>query len=143
MPFRFSDDRTALDDALIHTWLSEQTYWAHGRTRELQQRVMDGSRNFGVFDIDSGAQVAYARVITDAATFAWIADVFVAPDWRGRGVSKVLMEGIMAHLEPLALKRIALFTADAHGLYEQFGFTPLEKPESWMTRMSGPPDLTA
>ena len=143
MPFRFSDDRTEMDVALIHTWLSDQTYWARGRTRELQDRVIDGSRNFVVFDETSATQVAYARVITDAATFAWIADVFVAPDWRGRGVSKVLMEGIMAHLEPLALKRIALFTADAHSLYEQFGFTSLERPESWMTRMSGPPDLTA
>jgi GNAT superfamily N-acetyltransferase len=142
MPFRFSDDRSEMDDSLIHTWLSEHTYWAHGRTRELQDRVMQGSRNFGVFDSDSGVQVAYARVITDAATFAWIADVFVAASARGEGVGKLLIAGIMEHLEPLDLKRIALYTADAHSLYERFGFTPLDKPEGWMTRMSGPADLT-
>lgn len=141
MPFRFSDDRSELDAALIHTWLSEQTYWAQGRTRELQDRVMDGSRNFGVFDTTSGAQVAYARVITDGATFAWIADVFVSESVRGQGAGTHLMDGIMAHLEPLALKRISLYTADAHSLYARYGFTPLDNPDGWMTRMSGPADL--
>lgn len=142
MPFRFSDDRTEMDVALIVTWLADESYWARGRTRELHERAMDGSRNFGVFDIVSGAQVAYARVITDGATFGWIADVYVSSHVRGHGVGKLLIEGIMTHLEPLGLKRTALYTADAHGLYERFGFTPLDRPEGWMTRMSGAPDLS-
>jgi len=95
---------------------------------------MAGSRNYGVFDVTSGTQVAYARAITDGATFAWIADVFVARGARGRGAGKLIMAGIIGDLEPLGLKRIALFTEDAHGLYEQFGFEPLSDPESWMLR---------
>ena len=95
---------------------------------------MAGSRNYGVFDRDSGQQLAYARAITDGATFAWIADVFVDPAARGRGVGIRIMEGIINDLEPLGLKRTALFTEDAHGLYEKFGFQQLTDPESWMLR---------
>ena len=141
MSFRFSTDRSEMDAPRIHSWLSDESYWARGRTRELHERAMDGSRNFGVFD-DAGTQVAYARVITDGATFAWIADVWVDASVRGEGVGKLLMAGIMDALEPLHLKRTALYTADAHGLYEHFGFTALDKPEGWMTRMTGPADRT-
>lgn len=95
---------------------------------------MAGSRNYGVFDAETGDQLAYARVITDGATFAWIADVFVDPTARGRGVGKRIMAGIMDDLEPLGLKRTALFTDDAHGLYTQFGFRALDTPDSWMLR---------
>ncbi|MCU1526670.1 MAG: GCN5-related N-acetyltransferase [Frondihabitans sp.] len=95
---------------------------------------MAGSRNYGVYDTDGGQQLGYARVITDTVTFAWVADVFVAPAARGRGVGVRLMEGVLLDLEPLGLKRIALFTADAHGLYEKFGFRRLTDPESWMLR---------
>jgi len=95
---------------------------------------MSGSRNYGVFDAESGRQLGYARAITDGATFAWIADVFVDPAARGRGVGKRIMGGIIDDLKPLGLKRTALFTEDAQGLYEQFGFEQLKDAQSWMLR---------
>jgi GNAT superfamily N-acetyltransferase len=130
----FSADRSAMDVDRIHRWLAEESYWARGRTREAHDAAMAGSRNYGVFDGDSGEQLGYARAITDGATFAWIADVFVDPATRGRGVGKRIMQGIVDDLEPLGLKRTALFTADAHGLYEQFGFQRIADPQSWMLR---------
>ena len=133
MSLRFSADPAEMDRARIHSWLSTESYWAEGRTREKQDRAMDGSRNFGIFDA-AGEQVAYARVITDGATFAWLCDVFVSEGVRGRGVGVQLIEGVVAHLEPLGLGRIMLATADAHGLYARFGFAPLDKPDLWMAR---------
>ena len=133
MSLRFSADPAEMDRARIHSWLSTESYWAEGRTREKQDRAMDGSRNFGMFDA-AGEQVAYARVITDGATFAWLCDVFVSEVVRGRGVGVQLIEGVVAHLEPLGLGRIMLATADAHGLYARFGFAPLDKPDLWMAR---------
>lgn len=130
--FRFSTDPSDIDRALVHRWLSQQSYWALGRARDVQDRAIDGSRNYAVVDAETGAQVAYARVVTDGATFAWLCDVFVSPDVRGNGVGVALIEGVIADLEPLDLRRIALATADAHGLYEKFGFAPLAQPERWM-----------
>lgn len=83
----------------------------------------------------SGEQVAYARVITDGVTFAWLCDVFVAPEVRGVGVGKILMSGVIADLEPWGLRRTLLATADAHGLYEQYGFSELPVPSQFMARM--------
>ncbi|MFZ6992065.1 GNAT family N-acetyltransferase [Curtobacterium sp. RRHDQ66] len=134
---RFSDDPADLDFERVHRWLSEQSYWARGRTREQQRAAMAGSRVFGVFDDASGVQLGYARVITDGATFGWLADVFVDPDARGRGVGIALVEGITTSLAPLGLKRIVLYTADAHGLYEKSGFRPVPDPENWMV-LPGP-----
>jgi GNAT superfamily N-acetyltransferase len=139
----FTSDPSRIDVDTVHRWLSEESYWARGRTRKAHEAAMAGSRNYGIFDGVDGAQLGYARAITDGATFAWIADVFVAPEARGRGVGVALMEGIVADLEPLGLKRIALFTEDAHGLYEKFGFRPLADAESWMLRWGagyGPPN---
>ncbi|GAA5032454.1 GNAT family N-acetyltransferase [Microbacterium fluvii] len=130
----FSADAAAMDVDRVHRWLAEESYWARGRTREAHETAMAGSRNYGVFDAESGQQLGYARAITDGATFAWIADVFVDPAARGRGVGKRIMAGIVDDLEPLGLKRTALFTEDAHGLYEQFGFDRLTDSESWMLR---------
>jgi GNAT superfamily N-acetyltransferase len=130
----FSSDTSTIDVERVHRWLSEESYWAMGRTREVHDAAMAGSRNYGVFDADSGRQLAYARAITDGATFAWIADVFVDPDARGRGVGKRIVDGILDDLEPLGLKRTALFTDDAHGLYEQYGFRRLADAGSWMLR---------
>jgi len=130
----FSSEASAMDVERVHRWLSEESYWARGRTREAHDAAMAGSRNYGVFDGESGPQLAYARAITDGATFAWIADVFVAPEARGRGVGKLIMQGIIDDLEPLGLKRTALFTEDAHGLYEKFGRHQRADPESWMLR---------
>ena len=95
---------------------------------------MDASRNYGVYDNDTGEQLAYARVVTDGVTFAWLCDVFVASEVRGHGVGKMLVAGVVAELEPLGLKRILLRTADAHGLYAQFGFAALEEPSRAMER---------
>ena len=89
----------------------------------------------GVYDTVTGEQLAYARVITDGVTFAWLCDVFVASEARGRGIGIALIEGVVEELAPLDLKRIALTTADAHGLYEKFGFRPLDQPDQWMARM--------
>lgn len=122
-----------IDRALVHHWLSEESYWARGRSRDVQDAAIDGSRNYGVYTSD-GTQVAYARVVTDGATFAWLCDVFVAEEARGRGVGSKLIAGIVDDLDPLQLKRTALTTADAHGLYERFGFAPLTDPTMWMTR---------
>lgn len=132
--YRFSTDPADVDRTLVHHWLSELSYWAAGREREVHDRAMDGSRNYAVVRTEDGRQVAYARVVTDGVTFAWLCDVIVDPECRGDGVGKLLVEGVLADLEPLGLKRILLATADAHGLYEQFGFRPLADPTMWMVR---------
>jgi GNAT superfamily N-acetyltransferase len=131
---RFSHDPAELDLDLVFRWLSEDAYWALGRSRATQDAAVAGSRNYGVFDDESGAQLGYARIITDGATFAWLCDVYVAPDARGRGVGQALLTGILAELDPLGLKRTALRTLDAHSLYEKFGFEVLAEPELWMDR---------
>jgi len=132
--YRFSCSTAEVDRELVHRWLSEQSYWAQGRQRSVQDAAIDASRNYGVFDDESGDQVAYARVVTDGVTFAWLCDVFVDPSVRGRGVGVSLIQGVVADLEPLGLKRIALATGDAHGLYAKFGFEPLAEPWKWMAR---------
>jgi GNAT superfamily N-acetyltransferase len=136
---RFSNDPAELDLDLVFHWLSEDAYWAIGRSRATHDAAVAGSRNYGVFDGDrgdnSGAQLGYARIITDGATFAWLCDVYVAPDARGRGAGQLLLTGILAELDPLGLKRIGLRTLDAHTLYEKFGFQALDEPETWMDRV--------
>jgi GNAT superfamily N-acetyltransferase len=132
--FSFSDDPACLDRERVHHWLSEESYWAKGRERELQDRAIDGSRNFCVYR--DTEQVAYARVVTDSATFAWLCDVYVDSSVRGRGIGVALIAGVIESLEPLGLRRIALATSDAHGLYRKFGFEVLDEPEKWMTRVA-------
>ncbi|WP_405474197.1 GNAT family N-acetyltransferase [Paenarthrobacter ilicis] len=131
----FSAETDRVDRDRIHQWLSEQSYWAQGRRREQQNAAIDASRNYGVYDIGTGEQVAYARVVTDGVTFAWLCDVFVATETRGQGIGKMLAAGVMAELETLDLKRVLLSTADAHGLYAQFGFTELTEPSRMMARV--------
>jgi GNAT superfamily N-acetyltransferase len=96
------------------------------------QRALDNSLNFGLYK--HNLQIGFARVVTDYATFAWIADVFVLPDYRGCGLSKWLMEVILSHPELQAFRRWVLTTKDAHSLYARFGFIPLHRPERWMER---------
>jgi GNAT superfamily N-acetyltransferase len=129
---RFSADPADLDRDLVHRWMSEDTYWARGRSRETNDAAIDGSRPFGIYDAESGAQLGYARLVTDGATFAWLADVFVSPDARGDGIGKALVEGILAEIEPWRLKRILLFTSTAHTLYARYGFRPIEGADDWM-----------
>uniref|UniRef100_A0A942SZN8 GNAT family N-acetyltransferase n=1 Tax=Neobacillus citreus TaxID=2833578 RepID=A0A942SZN8_9BACI len=133
---RFTDDPADIDPAVVHAWLTERSYWARGRTLATQEAAMAGSRCYGVVGAD-GRLLAFARVVTDGVTFGWLADVFVDPAVRGHGVGKVLVQGVVADLAPLGLKRIALSTADAHGLYEQVGFRALPDPEHWMV-LPGP-----
>ncbi|AYF99626.1 N-acetyltransferase [Protaetiibacter intestinalis] len=132
--FRFSTDPADIDRERVHRWLSEDAYWARGRSRELQDAALDGSRNFAVVDSASGEQVAFARVVTDGVTFAWLCDVYVAPEVRGRRVGVGLIAGVAAELERLGVRRWVLRTADAHGLYARFGFEPLAEPDTWMVR---------
>ncbi|MFI1164091.1 GNAT family N-acetyltransferase [Streptomyces sp. NPDC020801] len=130
--YEISTDPDRIDADRVHRWLSTDAYWAVGRAREKHGRAMDGSLNFGVFDIVSGEQVAYARVVTDRATFAWLCDVYVDPAVRGKGIGTALVGAVCEHLRPCGLRRIVLATQDAHGVYEKLGFRPLELPERWM-----------
>ena len=117
---------------LIHDFISNHSYWGTGRAREVVQRSIDNSLPFGIYKADE--QVGFARIVTDYATFAWVADVFIVPEHRGRGLSKWLMEVIIAHPQLQGFRRWVLATKDAHGLYEQFGFIKLHRPERWMER---------
>jgi GNAT superfamily N-acetyltransferase len=131
--YEISTDPDRLDRALIHRFLSEEAYWAKGRSREIVDRAIDHSMAFGVYGTD-GEQVGFARVVTDRCTFAWIADVFVVAEHRGQGLGKRLVAAIMDHPELRTMGRWLLGTADAHGLYSQYGFEPLKRVERFMAR---------
>jgi GNAT superfamily N-acetyltransferase len=128
--YEISTERSRLDITLIHDFLSS-SYWAKGVPRSVVEKSIEHSLCFGAFLDDR--QVGFARVITDFATFAYLADVFVIPEHRGRGVSKLLLRAILGHPELQGLRRFLLATRDAHGLYAQFGFQPLAQPENFMT----------
>ncbi|MGW3414010.1 GNAT family N-acetyltransferase [Streptomyces sp. NPDC000888] len=130
--YEISADTARIDVDSVHRWLATDAYWATGRSREKQERAIAGSLNFGVYDGTSGEQVAYARVVTDEATFAWLCDVYVDPSVRGKGLGTALVAAVRDHLEPLGLRRILLATHDAHGVYEKLGFKVLERPDQWM-----------
>lgn len=127
-----STDATLLDLDTVHRWLSTDAYWALGRPREVVERAVAGSVNFGAYD--DGRLVGYARVVTDRATFAWLCDVYVDPSRRGAGVGTALLDAVSAELSTWQVRRALLATADAHGVYERFGFSALEQPERWMAR---------
>jgi GNAT superfamily N-acetyltransferase len=128
--YLISSDRARLDLDAIHTYLSEQSYWARGRTRDQIARGVENSLPFGLYR--NGAQVGFARVVSDWATFGWLADVYVLPRERGHGLGKALVEAALGHPHVRDLPRVMLATADAHGLYERYGFGPLERPERFM-----------
>ncbi len=130
--YEISTDRSRLDITLIHSFLSNHTYWATGRSLDVVQRSIENSLPFGIYK--GKDLVGFARVVTDYATFAWIADVFVLPEHRGRELSKWLMEVILAHPQLQGFRRWVLSTKDAHGVYERFGFRKLHRPERWMER---------
>lgn len=123
-----SDDKKKLDLDVIHQFLSKEAYWSKNIPIEIVKRSIDNSLCFGVYQ--GSNQVGFARVITDTATFAYLADVFILPEHRGKGLSKQLVAFIMAYPALQGLRRMLLFTLDAHGLYTQFGFTPVENPEN-------------
>ncbi|MFE9624110.1 GNAT family N-acetyltransferase [Streptomyces sp. NPDC006527] len=130
--YEISADPARIDAERVHRWLSTDAYWAIGRAREKQDRAIAGSLNFGVYETVSGEQVAYARVVTDLATFAWLCDVYVDPAARGKGLGTSLVAAVRDHLRPHGLRRLLLATHDAHGVYEKVGFEALEKPDQWM-----------
>jgi GNAT superfamily N-acetyltransferase len=134
LEFRLSQHAENIDRDLVHHWLSDLSYWAKGRPKAVQDAAIDASRNYSVHEVGSGRQVGYARVVTDRVTFAWLCDVFVDPDARGAGVGKLLVDGVLADLDALGVRRTLLATADAHGLYAQYGFEPLAEPRRWMGR---------
>jgi len=125
-----STDPARLDIDVIHGFL-RTSYWAEGRRRSVVERAIRNSLCFGVYA--GGRQVAFARVVSDRAVFAYMMDVFVIPEYRGRGISKVLMRAVLDHPDLQNLRTFLLATHDAHGLYEQFGFRPLAQPERWMS----------
>ncbi|MEU5544449.1 GNAT family N-acetyltransferase [Streptomyces sioyaensis] len=131
--YEISTDPARLDAGLVHHWLSTDAYWAVGRPRELHDRAVAGSLNFGLYASGSGRQAGYARVVTDHATFAWLCDVYICRDDRGKGLGTALVEAVADHMAPSGLNRLTLATQDAHGVYEKVGFRPLVSPEQWMT----------
>lgn len=132
--YMISTDPSRLDVDAIADMLT-RAYWAKGRTRDVIARYIQHSLTFGLYDGDR--QIGLARVVSDYTTFAWLCDVFIHEDYRGRGLSKWLMETIHAHPDLQGLRRWMLATRDAHGLYEQFGWTLLDHPERWMHKFNG------
>src|SRR2546428_8173554 len=128
--FSITTDTKRLDIPFIHHFLSEKSYWATNIPITTVKRSIQNSLCFGVFH--GAKQIGFARVISDFSTFAYLADVFIIEDERGKGLSKLLMEVISTHPDLQGLRRWVLATADAHKLYEQFGFVPLSKPERFM-----------
>ncbi|WP_426493273.1 GNAT family N-acetyltransferase [Hymenobacter sp. 102] len=129
--FTISTDPARLDIALIHRYLSQESYWAKGIPLETVQRAIANSLNFGVYTAE-GRQAGFARIVTDKATFAWLCDVFVLPEFQGQGLSKQLMQAVWAHPDVQNQRRHLLATLDAHGLYRQFGFQELAAPERYL-----------
>ncbi|GAA2850979.1 GNAT family N-acetyltransferase [Microbacterium arabinogalactanolyticum] len=128
---RVTTDLDDIDLDVVHRWLSEEAYWALGRSREVVEAAARASVNFGALDAD-GRLVGYARVVTDRVTFAWLCDVFVDPAARGLGAGKALAGAVVAAVRPMGLKRVMLATADAHELYRRFGFEGVTDPEKLM-----------
>jgi N-acetylglutamate synthase-like GNAT family acetyltransferase len=128
--FTISTDHNKLDLEVIHHFLSVESYWSKGIKREIVEAAIQNSLCFGLYHHNK--QIGFARMITDYATFAYLADVFVLESYRGRGLSKWLMTCIMEHPKLQGLRRFMLATQDAHGLYAQFGYEPLPNPERFM-----------
>ncbi len=132
-----STDRSRLDVDAVHGYLSRESYWAAGRSRQTVQRSIEGSLCLGLYD-PAGALAGFARVITDYATFGWVCDVFVLGAHKGRGLGKWLVQVLVQLPELQGLRRLQLATRDAHELYRRYGsFTALASPEMWMERKMG------
>jgi GNAT superfamily N-acetyltransferase len=130
-PFTISTDPARLDVAAVHRYLSEESYWARHIPYATVARALANSLCFGAYTAD-GRLAGFARVVTDRATFAWLCDVFVLPEFRGQGLSKQLVSTVLAHPDLQNLRRHLLATLDAHTLYQQHGYTPLKNTERWL-----------
>ncbi len=131
--FEVSTDPGRIDVAMVHEFL-RTSYWAQGRSRETVEQTLKHSLCFGGYL--SGQQIAFGRVVTDRAVFGYLADIFVLPDFRGRGFGSALVQAMLAHPDVRNLQIVLLRTRDAHGLYESVGFQPLPRPEEMMARYS-------
>lgn len=129
--YEIDTDRERIDLERVHRWLSTDAFWALGRSFDVVQRAAGASVNFGVYD-PAGAQVGYARVVTDGVTFGWLCDVYVAPEVRGLGLGKALAAAVVDATRPLGLKRLMLSTLDAHELYARVGFALFPDPDRLM-----------
>ena len=130
--FAISTRRERLQIEVIHKFLTEESYWAKERTKEQTAKAIKNSLSFGVYRGEN--QIGFARVVTDYATFAYLGDVFILKQFRGRDLSKWLMEIIIGHPDLQGFRRWILATKDAHALYEKFGFDRLGFPERWMEK---------
>ena len=128
--FEISTDKSRLDLGMIHGFLAGESYWVPGISRENVEKSVQHSLCFGAYS--EGRQVAFARIVTDYVRFAHLLDVFVLKDFRGRGLSKLLMSGVLSHPELRSVVKFTLGTQDAHGLYAQFGFAAPASPERQM-----------
>lgn len=137
--YAFSDDPARLDLDVVHAFLSD-AYWSRGVPREVVERAVAGSLVVGCYAAD-GSQVGFARAVTDRATFAWLADVFVLPEHRGRGLGRRLVRHLLDRPDLAGLRRWMLATADAHGVYAELGFTPVEDSSRLMHRRRSPEEL--
>lgn len=129
-----STDRARIDIEAVHDFLATSSYWAQGRALETVRRSVENSFPFGLY-LDERL-IGFARVVTDYATFAWLADVYVLEEFRGEGLGKFLVETVIDHPDFRTLRRFILATRDAHELYRRHGFTDLEKPQLYMHRVN-------
>ena len=134
--FTVSTDPARLDMDMLHGFLST-CYWSRGIPRDVMERSIRNAVPFGVYE--GARQVGFARVVSDMATVAYVGDVFVLEQWRGRGLSRFIMDCVLSHPELQGFRRWVLLTRDAHGLYEKYGFTRLGAPERWMEKWA--PDV--
>ena len=133
--YSITTDRSKLDLDLIHQFLSEQAYWALGRSKDIVAKSIEHSMCFGIYTPE-GSQVGFARIVTDLSTFAWICDLFILEPHRGQGLGKWLIRIIVDFFESKQLKRQLLATRDAHRLYTDYGgFVQLDNPDNWMERV--------
>ena len=128
--YLLSDDPTLINVDKVHGWISDQSYWANGRSREMMVRALDGSHPIGVYR--GTEQVAICRMVTDGATFAWLCDLFVDPSVRALGIGTWLANSCVAWANAMEIKRVLLVTRDAHEVYVRVGFAPLEDGSRWM-----------
>jgi len=130
--YTVSTDKRKLDISVIHGYL-KNAYWSKNKPKDLVRKSIKGSICFGVYH--QKKQVGFARVITDLATFGYLADVFILPEFQGKGLGKLLIKTIMEHPDCQGFRSWSLATKDAHGLYAQFGFKEMENPKIWMRKV--------
>lgn len=132
--FTLNTDKSRLQVSRIHQFLSTQAYWCLDIPQETLKKAIDGSLCFGLYTKNSSEQVqiGFARIVSDGASFAWLCDVYVENEYRGKGLAKWMMECVMSHPHLKNLRRICLATKDAHSLYKKFGFEVTQTPQNWM-----------